>query len=311
MKHLSASQQKEYHRLKQQILEREKLKLQKKVASNNNNSGKNMSLNTKVTAKTNDMTKNTSNTCTSPNKNILTKTVKQTSSTQLKDRENLKQISNMNIKNTDEMSLIHIKVGSGTTVDPIDSVVENGSVKENRQPKSVLRALSKDEINNKYMQIQLRQDVPKVVKIAEQTSQHNSTNANSCEKIVENTALKDIKETEADRICDDSIIFDTSTLLMSSDKDKGESVDSMESTILLSQYNTEHQEVNPTPINSNVENNNNNNNNHKSDINAVVNKNAVDDVCNSKKYFNSFKNLPYSEQQQHLPNIEHKLVSKR
>lgn len=49
VRHLPASQQEEYRRLKQQILEREKLKLQRKVVDNNNSANNNKLLNTNMT----------------------------------------------------------------------------------------------------------------------------------------------------------------------------------------------------------------------------------------------------------------------
>lgn len=130
VRHLPASQQEEYRRLKQQILEREKLKLQKKVADNSNSVSNNKLLNTNITASS--LIKSQS---TSEKKNMHTKqnpdksTQSEKNSQQLPTESKKKNINAA--KNSLTPNVFHTNANRNLSVNVVKhSNSENSSTKE-------------------------------------------------------------------------------------------------------------------------------------------------------------------------------------
>lgn len=233
MRHLPASQQEEYRRLKQQILEREKLKLQRKVVDNNNSGNNNKLLNTNVTAsslvkssdkkgvhikqnsdKSIESEKNSqqspaeskkrninaarnivSNVFHPPsNKNLSVNVVKHTNSAHSSAKGAKKTIpNNFSIRITNEIAPNHV----GTESRTIENSCEKQSTSDKQQNnRPVLRTLTKEEINRNYVQVLLKSDISgRVVTINDRSAlRHDTANANQSEKPVGNDVSIEILE---------------------------------------------------------------------------------------------------------------------
>lgn len=215
VRHLPASQQEEYRRLKQQILEREKLKLQRKVASNNSHNGSGSS-NKLSNANAASSSAKSSLPCekkahVKPNQDKL-KTPEvspQEPSTEVgrKSDDATRGVSELNVcpvsadnlsasvsKHTNVVQIksgkkiipnnLSIRITNVTSASqPGGRTVENSrekqSARDKPQHRATLRTLSTDEINLKYMQVLLKQDtVERVVTISEKPAlQRDSTTA--------------------------------------------------------------------------------------------------------------------------------------
>lgn len=344
------SQQEEYRRLKQEILQREKLKLQRKVASNNSsNKSSNIAsspvkslseekkmhikqnqdklkaleknsqeLSMEVGRKSEDLAKgmSESNVCRmSADKKLSANITKPTNATHLQTKSNKKVIPNLSIRISNIAAPSFIK-----DVRTIENSRERQSAKDKQQHKSVLKTLSTEEINRKYVQVLLKPDtVERVVTISDKSVlQHDTTNQN------ENSTKPDIDTeiiTEENlNIVDNniSILSNASTvklLSLSQNLDVSQHEDTMETTMTLSQYEAERQrEINrDTSTSVLVENNNSSNISHKSDTIANGNVNDIwdklkKDVKTELDYLTSFSKV---EQERYLRETEHKLVARR
>lgn len=361
------SQQQEYRRLKQQILEREQLKLQRKIANNNNGNSSNKISNANVAAsspvkslppcekkahvkqdqnklktsernsqespteigrKSDDVARNTSelNVCrVSADKKLLANNSKHTNFTHLQTKDGKKAIPNdLSIRIT------NVTASSHTGDRTVDNSREKQSAKEKQQQqKCVLRALSKDEINLKCMQILLKPDtIERVVTINDNSIlQHDMTatvdqNENSAGHDVNMEILDELGVSNENN--NNISNFSTASTVMlpnlsvNSNESRQTHEDTMETTISLSQYEAEHQrEIScDNSTSAPAENNNDSNNaSRKSDATANDNGNANDvwDALkkNVKTELDSLTSLPEAEQERYLRETEHKLVARR
>lgn len=349
MRHLPASQQEEYHRLKQEILQREKLKLQKKVASNNSNSNKlsnanvassvkslsvyekkahikqnqdklktseknSQELSMELRGKSDDLVKSTSDICRiSADKKLPTNITKHTNSMHLQAKNNKKVIPNN----------LSIRISNITTpnftgdVRTIENSHERQSAKDKLQHRSVLRTLSTEEINRKYVQVLLKPDtIERVVTINDKPVLQNDTIANVGQN--ENPAEPDVSteiEKNVNNVDDNNIstFSNASTVLLnlSANSNVNQHEDTMETTMSLSQYEAK-REISRDASTS-VENNNNNNASRKSKVIADGNTNNVWNMLKNdvKTELDSLMSLSKMEQERYLRETEHKLVARR
>ncbi|KAL6444492.1 hypothetical protein ACFW04_001966 [Cataglyphis niger] len=368
VRHLPASQQEEYRRLKQEILEREKLKLQRKVADNNNSSSNNKLLNTNVTAsslikslsssekksisikqnsdisteseknsqqslgenknKNINTVKNSSisNVFHTPVNNNLSVNVDKYSNSAHSSAKGIKKTipNNLSIRITNEIAPNHTAVESRTVENSCEKQSANDKQQNNRP---ALRALTKEEINRKYVQVLLKSDISgRVVTINDRpTLRHDTTNANQSEKPVGNDVSVEILEDRHrnnENSNNTSVFSNASTVKLPDSANlnmsKLEHEDiMMETTMSLSQYEAEsRREINCNTSMSLSSENNSNNTFHKSDSENVDNKGNTDDVWDAlkkdvKEELDSLINLPKTEQERFLRNTEHKLVARR
>ena len=195
VRHLPASQQEEYRRLKQEILEREKLKLQRKVASNSSSSNSSNKLsNTNVASspikslsscekkahvkqnqnnlktpeknppqessaegkKNDDVTRDTSEL------NICRKSAEKKLSVNIAKHTNSTQsfLQTKNCKkaipNNLSIRITNVTASSHANGRTVENLLEKQSVTDTQQHRSALRTLSTDEINCKHMQVMLK-----------------------------------------------------------------------------------------------------------------------------------------------------------
>lgn len=373
MRHLPVSQQEEYRRLKQEILEREKLKLQRKVASNNNNNSSNNKLsNTNVASlpvkslplcekkahikqnqdklkipeknsqklsieagrNSDDLTRVTSNVCCTSDTKLSANT-KHTNFTQLQAKNNKKVIPNN----------LSIRISNVTTPNFTGGTrtVENSCERQfakDKQHKSALKVLSKEEMNHKCVQVLLKPDtVERVVIISDKsTLQHDAlVSVDQNENPVESDVSTKIINEKSLNNADDSNIstFSNASTVKLPNSSTNSSVsrheDTMETTIMLSQDEpgssndaqeisgdistsvlTESRDSNNASRNNVSENNDSHDVSRKSTI-ADDNTNDVWNVLkkNVKAELDSLRNLPKVKQEQYLRETEHKLVARR
>lgn len=365
VRHLPASQQEEYRRLKQEILEREKLKLQRKVADNNNGGSNNKLLNTNTASslikslsssekksmpikqnsdKSTESEKNSqqssgeskkkdinaarnsliSNVFHTPaNSNLSLNVDKHTNSAHSSAKGIKKTIpNNLSIRITNEIAPNHTAVESRTVENSCEKQSANDKPQNNRP---ALRALTKEEINRKYVQVLLKSDISgRVVTINDRPAlRHDTTNVNQSEKPVGNDVSIEILEERQrnnENSNNTSVFSNASTVKLSdfaANTSKPEHEDiMMEATMSLSQYEAERREINCNTSMSLSSENNSNNAFHKSDSENVDNKGNTDDVWDAlkkdvKEELDSLINLPKTEQERYLRDTEHKLVARR
>lgn len=358
MRHLPASQQEEYRRLKQEILQREKLKLQRKVASNNNNSNNssNKLSNANITpvkclsgCEKKSHIKQNQDKLKAPEKNSqeLSKEVGRKSENLAKGQTSESNACRMSAdkrlsaNSTKHTNVTHLQVKSSKKVIPnnlsirisnitapsftgdmktIENTRERQSAKDKQQHRSSLKTLSTEEINRKYVQVgSLKPDtIERVVIISDKSVlQHDMIDLN------ENSTKPDISTeiiTEKNlNIVDDkniSTLSNASTvklLNLSENSDVNRHEDTMETTMLLSQYEAERQrEINRDASTSVLVENNNSNASHKSDA-IAGNMNDIWDKLKKdvKTELNSLISFSKVEQERYLRETEYKLVAKR
>lgn len=361
VRHLPASQQEEYRRLKQEILEREKLKLQRKVADNNNGGSNNKLLNTNTASslikslsssekksmpikqnldKSTESEKNSqqssgeskkkninaarnsliSNVFHTPaNSNLSLNVDKHTNSSAKGVKKTIP--NNLSIRITNEIAPNHTAVESRTVENSCEKQSANDKPQNNRP---ALRALTKEEINRKYVQVLLKSDISgRVVTINDRPAlRHDTTNISQSEKPVGNDISIEILEERQrnnENSNNTSVFSNASTVKLSdfaANTSKPEHEDIMEATISLSQYEAERREINCNTSMLLSSENNSNNAFHKSDSENVDNKGNTDDVWDAlkkdvKEELDSLINLPKTEQERYLRDTEHKLVARR
>ncbi|XP_070156135.1 serine-rich adhesin for platelets [Polyergus mexicanus] len=368
VRHLPASQQEEYRRLKQEILEREKLKLQRKVADNNNSGSNNKLLNTNTASslikslsssemksmpikqnsdKSTESERNSqqssgeskkkninaarnsliSNVFHTPANSDLSLNVDKHTNSAYSSAKGVKKTipNNLSIRITNEIAPNHTAVESRTVENSCEKQSANDKPQNNRP---ALRALTKEEINRKYVQVLLKSDISgRVVTINDRPAlRHDTTNVSQSEKPVGNdvsTEILEDRQRNNENSNNTSVFSNASTVKLldsaanlNTSKPEHEDI-MMETTMSLSQYEAEsRREINCNTSMSLSSENNSNNAFHKSDSENVDNKGNTDDVWdalkkNVKEELDSLINLPKTEQERYLRDTEHKLVARR
>ncbi|XP_015431665.1 PREDICTED: uncharacterized protein LOC107187960 isoform X2 [Dufourea novaeangliae] len=359
VRHLPASQQEEYHRLKQQILEREKLKLHR--TTENNSSVKN----TNIQASSKSVPSN------SPNRELHSKisqigsTKNQNLNTQLNKENYSKNLDVIKHTNTNKINSMdkegntnpsHAKIISNLTTNlNIRISNENSSSKDgNSIGKTVqlpckvfesqneiatkhivsqgLKILSTDEVNRKFVQIQVKSDTnERVVTIHDKVTLNNETVISQNENISGNkdTSNKSIGDqdinqpvqsveneiiTSNTRGNNDTVDSDASTVILSKSSqtiEKEESVDTSESTIRLSQYEGDNNRSLSSVADSKDDSFSLFNSNLLSNDKKSIEENWDTIKRDVKTELNTLMNLSRAEQERRLMDTEQKLVLKR
>ncbi|KAK1131035.1 hypothetical protein K0M31_017336 [Melipona bicolor] len=345
VRHLPVSQQEEYRRLKQQILEREKLKLHKTIKN------KNMEVFSRSTL---------------PNKELYTKvhhmmpSKSQSINIQQLNKENCSKNLVDSIKNTTISSNLQSCVNkynvdkqehsnpNQTRTNNVCASVEsnpnnigNKTVANNLQSTNILRKiqtkmklsplkiLSTDEVNEKYVQVQVKSDTNKrVVTINDKVSLNNKAAINYNENISGNKDSDDKRMYNNDNInqCshpakedivmnnipfDNSTVdSDASTIVLAGHQRSKESLDTSESTLHLSQCQEN------TSLTLNTENEHDShflslkNNKSPKDIKSIE-ENWEKIKKDVKMELNTLLTLSRAEQEKRLTDTEQELVMKR
>ncbi|KOC66887.1 hypothetical protein WH47_11951 [Habropoda laboriosa] len=351
VRHLPASQQEEYRRLKQQILEREKLKLHRTIENNNLTKNKSVEVPTKPAfpsspnkeshAKLNQTILTKSPSAQQLNKENCSKNVVDSVKNTFVSSTNVQLCTNK-INNVDKQGNTspnqtkiisrptinsNILVPTETNPSNIESEAIGNSVQstntslkifETSTPKAHtkilpgLKILSTNEVNEKYMQVQVTNDRnERVVTINDKVTLSNKTVINRDESVSE----KDVITNDTPSGDNNVIDSDASTTILSRENQstgRKESIDTSESTIRLSQY----EEDKRTSLNSNAEN--------REDVHFLLFKNntspkgtrSIEENWEAlKKYvkteLNTLIDLSRAEQEQRLMDTEQKLVLKR
>ncbi|XP_014469548.1 PREDICTED: platelet binding protein GspB-like [Dinoponera quadriceps] len=357
VRHLSASKQEEYRRLKQQILEREKMKQQSKVVTKSNSvskvsksmsntpvrqnqieskeSEKGSQQSSAAVAKTTDVAKSTAALNYAARvpvtKNIIsTNIAKQTNSLQAKTTK--KTVPNLSIRITNELSPTHVSVEGKTGENSVEFANKHQPMSDKQQFRPALRTLSKDEINRKYVKVQLKQDTTKRVviindKAASSSSWHDTANAGRSEESIEDSNVVAEKPDEGtagksddNDKANESDISDATTVL-NSNASRQELMDCMETTI--SYFHECERELNRNAsVSSLFSASNNRDDDGTKDLSPNLNVNASGDADNTgdvwdvlkrdmKTELESLAGLPKMEQQRYLSDIENRLVARR
>ncbi|CAD1468604.1 unnamed protein product [Heterotrigona itama] len=347
VRHLPASQQEEYRRLKQQILEREKLKLHKTIKN------KNMEVFSKSTL---------------PNKELYTKvhhmmpSKSQSINIQQLNKENCSKnlvdsIKNTTISTSNIQSCIskynvdkqeHSTLNQSRTLTRTNNIcasiesnpnnIGNKTVANNLQSTNIMRKiqtktkisplkiLSTDEVNEKYVQVQVKSDTNKrVVTINDKVSLNNkavinyneniSGNKDSDNKKMYNNDINQFSHPEKEIMnnipFDNSTVdSDASTIALTGHQRSKESIDTSESTLHLSQCQEN------TSLTLNTENEHDShflslkNNKSWKDIKSIE-ENWEEIKKDVKVELNTLLNLSRAEQEKRLTDTEQELVMKR
>lgn len=362
VRHLPVSQQEEYRRLKQQILEREKLKLHRSMENNSLIKNKNMEIFSKSTL-SNSQNKELCikiNQISTKSQNINTQQLnKENCSKNLIDSIKNTAISTNNIQsctktcnvvdkqentNSNQTKLLSKSTTNNDVCVSIENpnnirnkVVENSVQSTNTSRKIFemptqkiemktrispgLKILSIDEVNQKYVQIQVKNDTnERVVTINDKVSLNNKAVINRNENI------SGYKDNNNKNICDhdinnmlsmnntisndnNAVDSDASTVILSEERhqDRKENLDTSESTISLSQHQEDLSSI------SNAENNHFlfiQNNISPKDTKSIE-ENWDEIKKDVKTELNTLINLSRAEQEQRLIDTEEKLVMKR
>ncbi|XP_029041546.2 uncharacterized protein MAL13P1.304-like isoform X2 [Osmia bicornis bicornis] len=359
VRHLPAPQQEEYRRLKQQILEREKLKLHKTIENNTSVKNTNMEVSSKSVLSN------------SPNKKLYTKvnqttfvksqninaqqlnkencsknldSIKDTSistnniqlgidrASSMERQENIspkltKTMANLNIRVSTENNLNKTTSNSTfeyTTRKVIEIPPNKAQIKTKISPG--LKILSSDEVNRKYVQVQVKNDTnERVVTINDKVTLNNKAVINRNENISENNDSN--RKNDTDQVVqsvgkeltpDDTpssnndVDSDASTVILPKENrciERRESIDTSESTVRLSDYQ------NNSRTSTSTEN--------KNDSPCLSPKTEpLNDKISIEENWDAIKrdvktelstliNLSRVEQERHLMDTEQKLVMKR
>ncbi|CAK9804785.1 hypothetical protein ANTQUA_LOCUS4236 [Anthophora quadrimaculata] len=372
VRHLPASQQEEYHRLKQQILEREKLKLHRSIETNNLAKNKNAEAPSKPTlpsspskeshVKVNqtiltksaqqlnkencsknvvDSTKSTSTlstnvqSCTNKMQNVD----KQGNTSPSQTKTIPRHVTNPNILASTENNPNNVESeapGNSTqSTNASQKVLESPTIKVQTKVSPILKILSTDEVNEKYIQVQIINNTnERVVTIKDKVALSDKTVINRDESVsgsrddndkdicdhninqASQTAEKNAITNDTSSDNNDVIDSDTSTVILSrgsQSTEKRESINTSEaSTVRLSQYEGDKR----SPLHSNAEN--------REDVHFLLFKHntspkgtkSIEENWEAlKKYvkteLNTLISLSRAEQEQRLKETEQKLVLKR
>ncbi|XP_017754796.1 PREDICTED: uncharacterized protein LOC108546989 isoform X1 [Eufriesea mexicana] len=367
VRHLPASQQEEYRRLKQQILEREKLKLHRTIENNNLAKNKNVEVSSKSTLSNNsnkELPVKVNQTIPTKSQNINTQLNKENCSKNLVDAKNttistssaqscinktcnVDKQENINSNQTKTTSIIANNICVSTESNPNNignETLENTMLPINTSQKNVetsthkiqaktkaspsLKILSTDEVNRKYVQVQVKNDTnERVVTI------NNKVILNKKIVINRNENISGSKDSNNKDICDydmNQLIHFMEGDIITNDTPSGDNdvVDSDASTIILSQRPqerktsldasestiSEYQE--DTSLNSNTENKHDDyfllfKNNSSSKDTRSIKENWEVIKKDVKTELNTLITLPHTEQEQRLIDMEQELVMKR
>jgi len=207
----------------------------------------------------------------------------------------------------------------------VENSLENQSARDKQQHRPALRTLSKDEINRKYVQVLSKSDtIDRVVIINDKSVLQHDTTISVDENLIKSIEMTDVnKEILNEKNLNDVDDNNTSSFSNAStvklpklSANLCRHEDTMETTMTLSQYETEcQQEICHDASAFILANNNDSNGYHKLD--AVVDENDnANDVWDAlkkdvKAELDSLTSLPEMEQERYLRETEHKLVARR
>ncbi|KAG7206977.1 hypothetical protein KM043_000868 [Ampulex compressa] len=338
VRHLPASRQEEYHRLKQKIIEHEKLKLQRtrEHVAVKNNSGAAASKSVLCDVLNRDINHAKQNQNGQPQQ--ITKGLKSnnTSSSMFALQANTtnKSATSVNPKISSDTTLPQSNIESITATNPsMQASILPGPTSENAPLHEAtkntrilpgLKVLTKNELNQKYVQIQVIQD-KRVVSINKKINSNGNDvtekpfeekNGNTS-MVVNNTAhlvQPKVKQNVTSGIYNTEIVdSDASTILLPKDDlciDRAESFDTTKSTMSLSEYQAE----NCTQSLSSTENDD-----HctlfRTNV-SIDNKESIEENWaitrkDIRTELGALINLPTAEQEWHLTDTERKLIVKR
>ncbi|XP_076236283.1 uncharacterized protein LOC143180440 isoform X2 [Calliopsis andreniformis] len=371
VRHLPASQQEEYRRLKQQIIEREKLKLHRTVENNNLVKSKTAEISSTASS-----SKSSNKEPPSKENQVITGTSQDTRAQQINKENRSKTLESIKIAPILQTNNVHLdttktysvdKQGSTSSNQPKltsrtmtnlnicitnENTVNNGGNKtignplQSTTPRQVfqsptndiltkskvppsLKILSTDEVNRKYVQIQVKNDTnERVVTINDKVTLNNKTVITRNENISENkdTANKDahdhvinqfvqsvekeIISTSSQSDNNDVIDSDASTVILTRENTE-RSLDTSESTIRLSQCEEDNQSSLNVSAATKSDSSFLNNSRLSVDGKGSIEKNWEAIRRDVKTELNALTNLPRQEQEKHLIETEQKLVLKR
>lgn len=343
--------------MKRQILEREKLKQQSKAANTNNGNsaggvkagvmtsapvrqnqteprepekGHHQQSSTEVQVKSADVVKNPAvlNACRASTSKVVSANIaKQTNLVQAKTTR--KPVPNLSIRITNEIAPAHVAVDGKTAESSVEPANRHQPMSDKQQFRPALRTLSRDEINRKYVQVQLKQDTTeRVVIINEKASNswHDTTKAGHSGDSVENNNVVVEKPDgrAADKVNENNGIddndFSNATTILNSNVSRQELEDSMETTWSRSQCEHEgetNRNVSTSSLPSAGDDNSDNANDASAKSGVAAGGTArTDDIWDAlkrdvKTELESLARLPRTQQQQHLSDTQNKLVAKR
>ncbi|KAK9294427.1 hypothetical protein QLX08_010949 [Tetragonisca angustula] len=345
VRHLPASQQEEYRRLKQQILEREKLKLHKTIKNKNMEVFSKSTLpNKELYAKVHHMmpSKNQSINIQQLNKENCSKNLVDSIKNTTISASNIQScISKYNVDKQEHSNLNQSRTNNiCTPVESNPNNIGNKTVVNNLQSTNILRKtqtktkisplkiLSTDEVNEKYVQVQVKSNTNKrVVTINDKVSLNNKAAINYNENIsgnkdsdnekMYNNNINQFSHSAREDIVINNIPFDystvdsdASTIVLAGHQRSKENLDTSESTLHLSQCQEN------TSLTLNTENEHDShflslkNNKSPKDIKSIE-ENWEEIKKDVKMELNTLLNLSYAEQEKRLTDTEQELVTKR
>lgn len=357
VRHLPASQQEEYRRLKQQILEREKLKLHKTIENNSLIKNKNMEVSSKP------ISSNSSSKELYAKRHHTIPSKSQSISTQQLNKENCSKNLADSVKNT-TISTSNIQsciskmydVDKQEHADPTQikaltkSIINNICVSAESSPNNIgnkavgnmqptnisrksltktktspsLKILSTDEVNRKYVQIQVKNDTNnRVVTINDKVTLNNETIIDRSENISgnKNSSNKNIYDndpTKEDVVSNNTpfgnnttVDSNTSTIILSrTPQSWNESLNTSESTIYLPRCQEDTLLIPCTKDKHDIHFLSPKNNISPKDIRSIE-ENWEEIKKDVKTELNTLINLSRAEQEQRLIDTEQELVMKR
>ncbi|XP_012135104.2 uncharacterized protein LOC100877871 isoform X1 [Megachile rotundata] len=362
VRHLPVSQQEEYRRLKQQILEREKLKLHKTIE--NNSSTKNMNIevspksvlsnspNKKLYSKVNQttFTKNqvinaqqlNKENCSKNSDSIKNTPITSTNNNQLSINKvcNMDKQENINLKQTKTITNLRVTTENnlntlGNKITGNFTQLRNTSRKIFEAPihksqakakiSSGIKILSTDEVNRKYVQVQVKNDtMERVVTIKDKVTLNNKTVTNRVENIskindsnkndtnqVVQSIGKEVRTNDTPSSNNNSVDSEASTIILPRGNQTigRESNDTAESTVLLSDYQNNRHTSTSTE-------NKDDSQSLLSKSKTTSNKMSIEGNWeairkDAKMELNTLISLSREEQERRLMDTEQKLVMKR
>ncbi|XP_012173763.1 uncharacterized protein MAL13P1.304 isoform X1 [Bombus terrestris] len=363
VRHLPASQQEEYRRLKQQILEREKMKLHKTIENNNLIKNKNMEVSSKPissNSSSKELYAKLHHTIPSKSQSISTQQLnKENCSKNLADSVKNTSISTSNIQSCiskmydvdkqEHADPTQIKALTKSIINDICVSAESSpnnignKAVGNTQPTNIsrksptktktspsLKILSTDEVNRKYVHVQVKNDTnDRVVTINDKVTLNNETiidrsknisgNKNSSNKNIYDNNINQLScPTEEDIVSNNTpfgnnntVDSDTSTIILSrTPQNWNESLNTSESTIYLPRCQEDALLTSSTKDKHDIHFLSPKNNISPKDIRSIE-ENWEEIKKDVKTELNTLINLSRAEQEQRLIDTEQELVMKR
>lgn len=260
-------------------------------------------------------------------KNSSANIAKQTNSMQLQTKITKKTVPNLSIRITNEIAPTRVTTEDKILENSVEFMSKHQPMNDKLQFKPVQKMLARNEINRKYVQVQLNQDtIERVVTINDKTSssrcdtinRHDDESVEDNNVLVENSDETTInKSNDIDKINDSN--FSNATTVLISNTSRRELVDSLETTISLSQYERE-REMNCNVSSSSLpatDNSHDDGNNISLKFNTSAGDTSnTDNVWSTlkrdvKKELESLACISKTEQQRYLSDTENKLVARR